>query len=46
MKNKICVWCFEEILDEFLVTEDWEFIHIECYREFDKTRCTSNDNNM
>lgn len=34
---KKCSWCFDDIEDEFVVNEEWDFFHIECYREFDKT---------
>lgn len=42
---RICKWCFKEITDDFVVTNEWEFLHIECYREVDKVLEESKKNN-
>lgn len=33
---KKCKWCFEDITDDFLITSDGDYLHIECFRELDK----------
>lgn len=32
MNSKICDWCHKEIEEEeeFLVSKNWEFLHVEC----------------
>ncbi len=35
-KCRICKWCLKEITDEFVATDEWDFLHTGCYREYDK----------
>ncbi len=45
-KYRICKWCLERITDEFVATDEGDYLHVECYREYDKVIQTTQNNEL